>query len=134
MAINRIKDLERFDDLCRIYVDPLVVLFKTAAGCLDMGPDFIDEDGNTVQLPVPANERRMAASELCGYRYAKFKAVEHSFDNSAEGWSFVVQPPTQAPPQVINAQPSLVPLPDPSSDGDGPVGVEHPIPAADEFV
>ena len=88
---------KRFDELSRVYSDPVEVLFKIASGVISMGPDFINEEGEPVYMPVPLSDRRAAASDLCSYRYSKRKAIEIADSDGNEGFSFVMIAPGQKP-------------------------------------
>jgi hypothetical protein len=88
----------RFDDLARLYNDPIEILFKISSGSLEMGPDYIDEEGNQVHVPVPIGDRRAAAAELVSYRYPKRKALEITDSDGNDGFSFVMLAPNQPLP------------------------------------
>ncbi len=89
----------RFDNLVRIYSDPIEVLFKIMSGTIEMGPDFINEEGQPVFMPVQVTDRKSAAAELMSYRYPKRKALEIADNDGSEGFSFVMLAPGQQQPQ-----------------------------------
>ena len=92
---------KRFDELSRVYSDPVEILFKIASGVISMGPDFINEEGEPVYMPVPLSDRRAAASDLCSYRYSKRKAIEIADTDGNEGFSFVMIAPGQKPAKPL---------------------------------
>lgn len=139
MSRNSEAFQRRFDDLSRIYADPVEILFKIAAGTIEMGPDFIDEQGEAVYMPVQVSDRRAAASDLCAYRYPKRKALEIADTNGNEGFSFVMLAPGQAAPgnQVKSLPAADKTIPPPSGSSlaaavGGALSPDH-VPAKDEF-
>lgn len=83
----------RFDNLVRVYADPIETLFKIMSGSIEMGPDYIDEQGQPVLMPVQVADRKSAAAELMSYRYSKRKALEILDNDGNEGFSFVMLAP-----------------------------------------
>jgi hypothetical protein len=126
----------RFDNLVRIYEDPIEVLFKIMSGTIEMGPDFINEEGQPVFMPVQVSDRKSAAAELMSYRYSKRKALEIVDGDGNEGFSFVMLAPGQKQQEKslpVGKKALSPPLAEPRAEPSGKALPEDHVPAHVEF-